>query len=270
MSYSTKHYAKVMRLFHNRIKCDLIRKAINLSQQHTGHISLFDIGVGRGGDMFKWDQCGVGRAIGYDPEHSYVQEAVRRFSHSNLDGKREYRFVQSDGIERLDIPCESVHVVSCQFAIHYFFETDKSLETCLHHVSRVLCEDGVFIGTFMDGDVVMDHTNQGTTQYANGAMMMYVPKIEQGSVFAMPLKVHLTGTLYFGDNSVSNEFVVFKDVLVSYCDKAGLELVEYKRFQSYHQEYRDDFNMNTDYTKCSYMYSTFMFRKKTHLKTGVP
>ena len=129
----------------------------------------------------------------------------------------------------------------------------------------MLCEDGVFIGTFMDGDVVMDHTNRGTTHYANGAMMMYVPEFEQ-SAFTMPLKVHLTGTLYFGDNSVSNEFVVFKDSLVSYCDKAGLELVECKLFQSYHQEHRDDFNMNTDYTKCSYMYSTFMFRKKTHLK----
>lgn len=267
MSYSTKHYAKVMRLFHNRIKCDLIRQSVNLLQ-NAEQICLFDIGVGRGGDMFKWDQCGVDRAIGYDPEQSYIKEAKRRFSHSNLNGKRDYQFVHCDSIVNLDIPDESMHVVSCQFAIHYFFESEKSLQNCLQNVSRMLREDGFFIGTFMDGDVVMNHTTQGTTHYANSAMMMYVAEGTTGGSFAIPLKVHLTGTLYFGDNSVSNEYVVFRDVLVSYCNEVGLDLIECKLFQTYHQEYRDDFNMNTDYTKCSYMYSTFIFKKKKkHLKT---
>lgn len=263
--YSTKHYAKVMRLFHNRIKCDLIRKATS----RLDYVKLLDVGVGRGGDMFKWDQCGVDHAIGYDPEPCYVEEANRRFSHSNLVGKREYTFVCCDAIENLGLSDESVNVVSCQFAIHYFFVSEDILENYLHHVSRVLCDDGLFIGTFMDGDVIMDHTNNGTTPYTNGAMMMYVPTEVDSAredSFAKPLKVHLIGTLYFGDNAVSNEFVVFKDTLREYCEKVGLELLEYKLFQAYHQEYRNDFNMNTDYTKCSYMYSTFMFKKK-HLKT---
>lgn len=255
MSYP-KHYAKVMRLFHNRIKCDLIRKA----SLEKSDIHLLDIGVGRGGDMFKWDQCGVEYAIGYDPELSYIEEAKRRFSHSNLIGKRDYHFVHALSMDSLKLPDQSMDIVSCQFAIHYFFRSESMLVNCLEQIRRVLRSDGIFIGTFMDGDVVMGHTCNGTQKYSNGAMMMYVPQ-ESKHTFAIPLKVHLTGTLYFGENTVSNEYIVFKDVLRRYCENVGLELVEFKLFQSYHQEYRNDFNMNTDCTKCSYMYSSFMFRK---------
>ena len=255
MSYP-KHYAKVMRLFHNRIKCDLIRKAIC----EKPDIHLLDIGVGRGGDMFKWDQCGVEYAIGFDPEFSYIEEAKRRFAHSNLMGKRNYHFVNCLSMDALKLPDQSMDIVSCQFAIHYFLESEETFVRCLEQVGRVLRNDGVFVGTFMDGDVVMEHTRQGTMPYSNGSIMMYVPE-HDASVFAIPLKVHLTGTLYFGENTVSNEYVVFKDVLKRYCANAGLELVEFKWFQTYHREYRNDFNMNTDCTKCSYMYSSFMFRK---------
>lgn len=262
MSYP-KHYAKVMRLFHNRIKCDLIRNA-TLNKED---VRLLDIGVGRGGDMFKWDQCNVAFALGYDPEYSYIEEALRRFKHSNLYGKRNYTFVCRNTLNELSVPSSSMDIVSCQFAIHYFFESEETLVGCLHEIHRVLCDDGVFIGTFMDGDVIMNHTNNGTTCYTNGAIMMYLPPNEAEHMFAPPLKVHLTGTLYFGDNSVSNEYIVFKDQLKLYCEKAGLELVEFKLFQAYHQEYRNEFNMNTDCTKCSYMYSSFMFKKKKETST---
>lgn len=255
MSY-TKHYAKVMRLFHNRIKCDLIRRAT----LGKNNVHMLDIGVGRGGDMFKWDQCGIEYAIGYDPEESYIEEAKRRFSCSNLNGQRDYHFVHAESIDSLQLPDQSMDVVSCQFAIHYFFASELMLTRCLEQISRVLQTDGIFIGTFMDGDTVMNHTEKGTVPYSNGAMMMYVPE-NVSNHFATPLKVHLTGTLYFGENSVSNEYIVFKDVLKRYCNHVGLELVEFKQFQSYHQEYRNDFNMNTDCTKCSYMYSSFVFKK---------
>jgi mRNA (guanine-N7-)-methyltransferase len=253
-----KHYAKVMRLFHNRIKCDLIRKA----SCEKSDVHLLDIGVGRGGDMFKWDQCSVDYAIGYDPECSYIEEAKRRFSHSNLNGKRDYHFVHALSMDSLKLPDQSMDIVSCQFAIHYFFQSESMLVCCLEQIQRVLRSDGIFIGTFMDGNIVMDHTCNSTNTYSNEAMMMYVPnETENKNAFALPLKVYLTGTLYFGENTVSNEYVVFKDVLQRFCEKVGLELVEFKLFQTYHQEYQNDFNMNSDCTKCSYMYSSFMFRK---------
>lgn len=42
-------------------------------------------------------------------------------------------------------------VVSCQFAIHYMFATDESLETFCANVNKVMKEGGYFMGTCLDG-----------------------------------------------------------------------------------------------------------------------
>merc|ERR1712187_478163 len=39
------------------------------------------------------------------------------------------------------------HLVSSQFACHYAFESEKSVEMLLRNVSERLCEGGVFVGT---------------------------------------------------------------------------------------------------------------------------
>jgi hypothetical protein len=43
-------------------------------------------------------------------------------------------------------------IVSCQFAIHYLFESDASLSRLVHNVSHMCAPGGVFIGTCFDGD----------------------------------------------------------------------------------------------------------------------
>lgn len=43
-------------------------------------------------------------------------------------------------------------VVSCQFAIHYFFESEKRLRSYLSNVTDRLEEGGCFIGTTIDSD----------------------------------------------------------------------------------------------------------------------
>jgi SAM-dependent methyltransferase len=47
-------------------------------------------------------------------------------------------------------------VVSCQFAIHYFFKNEQTLDGFLDNVALNLKPGGVFIATFMDGDRVHD------------------------------------------------------------------------------------------------------------------
>lgn len=45
-------------------------------------------------------------------------------------------------------------VVSCQFAIHYFFQNEEQLDGFLDNVARNLKPGGIFITTFMDGQLV--------------------------------------------------------------------------------------------------------------------
>ena len=46
---------------------------------------------------------------------------------------------------------DGFNVVSCQFAIHYFFENQETLYTFLQNVSENCREGGYFIGTSYDG-----------------------------------------------------------------------------------------------------------------------
>ena len=42
-------------------------------------------------------------------------------------------------------------VVSCQFAIHYFFHTEEKLNSFMRNIAQNLRQGGIFIATFMDG-----------------------------------------------------------------------------------------------------------------------
>lgn len=263
MSYS-KHCAKVMRSFHNKVKSSILQHAVNMSAIHNKNSHercLLDVGVGRGGDMFKWDRCDIQNVIGYDPDEASIEEARRRHLHSNLT-LRNYIFIRCNDICELNQPEQSMDVVSCQFAIHYFFSSPETFSSFVESVYTLLKPGGVFVGTFMDGDLIMNLTNNGMYEFVNTASLVYLPKPTLvANDFGCPVKVHLTGTLYFGENTVSNEFLVKKEVLKKACESTGMYLVEFKPFEEHHQECHGDFKMNHDCTSCSYMYSSFMFAK---------
>jgi hypothetical protein len=72
-------------------------------------------------------------------------------------------------------------VVSCQFAIHYFFENATKLHTFLRNVSEGCAVGGYFIGTCYDGKRVFNElrdTKQGNsiTEFKNGQKIWEVRK----------------------------------------------------------------------------------------------
>ena len=46
-------------------------------------------------------------------------------------------------------------LVSCQFAMHYHFESEKRLYTFLNNVVSKLCDGGHFVGTIIDSNVLV-------------------------------------------------------------------------------------------------------------------
>ena len=59
-------------------------------------------------------------------------------------------------------------VVSCQFALHYFFKDEYTLETFCKNVNILLKEGGHFIGTCFDGSQVNDNFIQSNTSRLEG------------------------------------------------------------------------------------------------------
>lgn len=124
--------------------------------------------------------------------------------------------------------------VSCQFAIHYFFQSPDKLNGFLSNVSRNLKKNGIFIATFMDGDRVQNLLNSTPNGIAEGKKLdgsvtvwAIVRKYAQDTEerFNKLVDVYLENT-----NRLISEFLVHMDTLIEYTKAHGLELVETELF----------------------------------------
>jgi len=68
-------------------------------------------------------------------------------NNSTRNIKPHFKYISGKGANKFD-------VITCLFAIHYFFESEVKLEGFLNNVATNLKKDGIFICTFMDGDSV--------------------------------------------------------------------------------------------------------------------
>jgi len=170
-----------LRSFHNFIKQTLITNVTNLykSQHPKEQISLLDIAVGRGGDMWKWAEAGIANVYGFDKStesinsiNPFDQGAKERYLKAKEKFKKfplcEYNVGNAiqptpeliDSIQSFSIKHKLINknpkfsgfqIMSCQFAMHYFFHSEVALRNVLGVFSNFLRTGGYFIGTTVDG-----------------------------------------------------------------------------------------------------------------------
>jgi SAM-dependent methyltransferase len=116
-------------------------------------------------------------------------------------------------------------MVSCQFAIHYFFKNNASIEGFFKNVGDNLKKDGIFIATFMDGKKVHALINKpGKVEgMKSGAIVWAIQKqyktFTKASPFGKLIDVYLENTHRF-----IPEYLVNFDVLVEKAAERNLEL----------------------------------------------
>lgn len=182
--------------FHNHgIKKDML-----LSRFKGKGMSLFDMGMGKAGDLAKWIDAGYPVVVGVDisrenlldpkdgawarylekVEQKVLAPTKQKMLFMNMDSGQAWtdpyimnlpdetnRYlaqiafdVHVDKIPELElrpfkgIAKRGLDVVSCQFAVHYFFGNDEMLNTFCQNVNKVLKAGGYFVGTCMDGFLV--------------------------------------------------------------------------------------------------------------------
>lgn len=153
--------------------------------------SLLDLGCGKGGDMHKWKHAGFTTVLGIDLYEDNLTNpldgAYARLRQSNLNpATHTYVFTQMDVSQPIDgrrieatsnddfrtlskilwsiqpapssvlrkyegLATSGFDVVSCQFAVHYFFKTAETLKTFASNVAKHLVPGGYFVGTCLDG-----------------------------------------------------------------------------------------------------------------------
>ena len=251
--------AKTLRAFHNKIKGDIIHRGCNMTNVQT----LLDIGVGRGGDIMKWHNNKIPKVIGIDIEYTYIREAIRRFNQAHLRNVRDYRFYVIKNGDSFFATLEKRNLdtlydmISCQFCLHYFASSEECLHEFFDNISKVLKPGGVFIGTVPNGDKILSMLGNDT-EFSNEQVLIK-KMFDTPSPCGDAIQFSMTGTLYFGENMISHEYLVYENTLREIAHKYGLELVEWKSFEEHHKEY--DFLLQDDTKKASFVNNTFIFKR---------
>jgi mRNA (guanine-N7-)-methyltransferase len=127
-------------------------------------------------------------------------------------------------------------IVSCQFALHYFFEHRQNLENVLKLVSRYLVPGGYFIGTTINGEKIrrlMDskrvHTEKLFTITNEKAFKMNA----YGNKYRFLINDSGDKGNYFNTTGVSTEYLVDFKQLTELCSQYGLFPVYENYFETY-------------------------------------
>src|SRR3989344_2695002 len=148
-------YQTDIKRFHNEIKYVLYHK-------YTRNAScILELSCGRANDLHKWIQNNIKHVVAVDIDQDAINEGIVRYN--NTKTKTKVDFVQQDllkkdcitNIEQY-IPHNTSDVVICNFALHYFLETNKSFSDFIDIVNTFLKPNGYFIFMTLDGQKVFD------------------------------------------------------------------------------------------------------------------
>lgn len=224
-----------LRNFNNWVKATLIQQATLRADVVSGGSAL-DLCCGKGGDLFKWRAARVKRLVCADLAEESVAECKRKFYQMRLPSVGV--FLAADCAERrlADMHPEaarSFDVCSCQFALHYGFESAARAERMLANAAEGLRPGGVFVGTLPDAYEIVKRMRASASADGSFGNELYrvTPRFDAAA------KPDLFGARYdFRLEGVVDcpEFLVYFPLLVSLAKRFDLELVERLNFAHFY------------------------------------
>ena len=145
-----------LRTFNNWVKSCLIDKSAY--KLYSNNLSVLDLCCGKGGDLQKYIKGGFKIFVGVDNSLPLLKNALDRLKNKK-DLKTKCIFVCRNVNEQYIFENDLLKnyyfdIVSCQFSMHYHFETDTKLRLFLKNVTSKLTNGGYFIGTIIDSEVI--------------------------------------------------------------------------------------------------------------------
>eukprot|EP00347_Sterkiella_histriomuscorum_P015000 403358695 len=260
----TREFSEIifMRKFNNFIKAILIDMYNEKLQKNCRQYkpSIFDLCSGKGGDLMKW--------LYKKPSH-YValeyQEQLSLIAKERLLAKSNVKFpsifvvadagdptmtidkvFQDDRLRDIKTPIV-FDIVSCQFAMHYMFESEVKLRAFLHNVSCRLETGGFFIGTTIDADRVVSMIREKGGKNLTVGNKFYQIRFGQASFpkdqgpFGLKYYFYLKDAIgrerLLEDKKIHvPEYLVIFEYLEKLALEYNLKLIERKNFHEFYQE----------------------------------
>lgn len=287
-----------MRVFHNWIKrtmindtMDYIRNNYSNNIEGINNISLLDLSCGRGSDILKYYDAGIQKVIGFDIDYDSIQEAKKRFGEliNNLKRKNviklpNYEFYvmdlsNPDNIDKIKkiLGDKKFQIIVCQFAIHYFFKSQETLETLIKIVNNSMYCNKLantdipcfFLGTTMNGDYIKDcflKNKQLKNNLYDISNKTPNDKLNNpyNNKYVVQLGMKGDKEHYFVDKP-SEEYLFNLDELIKVCDKNNFNFIGSKLFSEWYNMYLDSNPKNklsNDEKEFSFLNLSFIFMSK--------
>jgi SAM-dependent methyltransferase len=237
-----------LRLLANDIK----RKMIETVKGKT----VVDIGAGVGGDLFKYSKTGVKQLFLIEPSETNIKEMKERIANNkhHLKSIGDIKILKAGG-EEYDKICsfvnKKVDFVNMFFSLTFFFKNKKMLSNLVETIDCMLGEDGVFMGTVMDGNLVsneLEKENIKSSQYE-------IVKLGEGKGFygneiSIDFKDTVTATY-------QKEYLVYLVELERLLASKGIYLEEIMNFENQDLE-----KLSPEERFLNSLYSSFVFKRK--------
>lgn len=278
----------MMEFHNNGVKRVLIQGVIEMAGAKT----LLDFACGKAGDLPKWLNTSLTTVYGIDKARDNIENrndgayarimqnaktAGKTFVFGTLDVSQE---INESLVESLKDPEDKLvgdmllkhgtfDVISCQFAVHYFYDNEQTINNFINNVIRFLRPGGYLMLTFLDGNevnMILNDKGEATGYGMNGKLIWNIRRTRPGKI-----KVYM--------ESIGEEFeenIVDPYDLIARFEKRGVKLVSQKRFKEYHQQATSKVSlvgraakaMTADEKMYSFLNTTLVFTKEQQDETS--
>lgn len=267
-----------LRHFNNWVKSILIQKYSKMvkddfmsRQGRELRLSVLELACGKGGDLFKWSRANIENYVGVDIAGNSLSEAFERWKEHVNDEKTAKKakypalFYERDMSLAHDefwkdlAPDMYFDMVSCQFSMHYCWESEEKANNFLSNVAAKLCKEGYFIATTTDSNAIVKRLrNDGVKRQGESDCVEYVHENEfysmrrYGSLdFPVSQPFGLRLGFWLDDEAVGqttieagqakrvyvDEFMIYKERLIELAAANGLQLEESMNFHKFYEKY---------------------------------
>ena len=267
------YYQKITNLgsafreFHNWIKSIIIYSYCSQGKENRDgkfkKKNVLDLGCGRGGDIMKMYHTRVGEFVGIDPDYEGLfgvldsatvryQKNVKKypdftkatFIHANatvpLTVESQEKILTSMNpenkkqIEKFFAKDKKYDIINSQFAIHYLFDSQLSINNLANTIKTFLKQDGYLICTLFDPKQVLNllngkqsYTSWYTDDEGQRSKFFELVKKFEGDIKDEPghaIDVHMGWVSQEG--KYITEYLVTPKLLIKTMEKAGCVLVD--------------------------------------------
>ncbi|CAG4944158.1 unnamed protein product [Colias eurytheme] len=217
-----------LRNFNNWVKSVLIQEYVDkIREKDYGRpLKVLDICCGKGGDMGKWQKARVEHVVFADIAEVSVQQCKERYK--DMRGNSfSAQFIAADCTKeclrnKYVDPSIRFDIVSCQFGLHYSFESLGQARRMLMNITECLKPGGYFFGTLPNANEIVSRAQKSENgEFGNriySIKLMFDAK-DGYPLFGGKYDFHLEGVVD------CPEFLVYFDLFQKLASEYDLELV---------------------------------------------